>query len=153
MKIILSLSLPLVFFFGPLLHGAETGTITGRVVDGSTGLYLAGATVRVGETSAKTVTGSDGRYLIANVPEGKVTLVVDYLGLDGMKRTVEIQSGQTLQQDFEMGIDVVSLDTMVVEGALVGQARAINLQRTSPNLRNVIVSVLLGHLCDLGHFG
>lgn len=70
-------------FFLLLLIGvksfSQTGGLTGRVTDASTGGPLAGATVNVKGTKAATTTNGQGQFSFTNAPvEG--TLIVSYVG-------------------------------------------------------------------------
>ena len=62
----------------PAAAQAQTGTVAGRVFDGSNMRPLSGATVQVGDRGA--ISGDDGRFLITNVPVGPQTVRATILG-------------------------------------------------------------------------
>ena len=111
--------------------GQEAGAITGKIINGITGNYLQGADVRVVGSGAETTSGQGGHYFLRKVPAGTRTLIIKYIGLGSHEETVLVASGQTVRRDIEFGGEVVNLETLVVDGALVGQARALNLQKTA----------------------
>src|SRR5688572_24105533 len=69
--------------------GQTVGTITGRVYDQRTGKSLEGAVVRAVGTNAIDYTTSDGRFSLS-VPPGTANVEVEYVGLDTIRRTVNV---------------------------------------------------------------
>ena len=63
------------------LHAQQGGSVSGSVIDSSTGKYLEGADVSVDGTSIHTVTERQGSFVLANVPAGSHTITVSYPGL------------------------------------------------------------------------
>lgn len=148
MNIPMTCSIILMVAGSAFLRGEETGAIEGRIVDARSGFTLAGASIRVSGTSVEAVSGSNGDYTLRNLPGGSHTLIIDYLGLGRMEQTVVLATGQTVRQDLAMAGQVTRLERLVVEGSSVGQARAINLQKNSPNLRNIVASDAIGSFPD-----
>jgi TonB-dependent receptor len=58
---------------------AQTGRISGTVVDSKTGETLPGATILVEGTSRGASADFDGKFAINNVPAGKVSLLISYI--------------------------------------------------------------------------
>ncbi len=58
---------------------AQTGRISGTIMDAKTGETLPGATVLIEGTQRGASADFDGKFAINNVPAGKVTLVVSYI--------------------------------------------------------------------------
>jgi TonB-dependent receptor len=69
----------LTFLFLGVISQAQTGRISGTILDSKTGETLPGATVLVEGTAKGASADFDGKYVINNVPAGKVTLVVSYI--------------------------------------------------------------------------
>ena len=59
---------------------ARPADVAGRVVDVGTGQPVAGASVTVRGTAARTVTDGDGRFVLHDVPPGEWTWVIERLG-------------------------------------------------------------------------
>lgn len=126
---------------------AEAGDVRGRVVEAGSGLSLDGATVRVLGTDLRTTAGRGGFYELNNVPEGEATLEFGYLGLGQVQRTVAIGPG-TNTLDVRIEGQVFELDAFEVSGTIIGQARALNLQRRAATLSNVVAADAIGRFPD-----
>lgn len=126
--------------------GQSGGQLTGRVIDGATELALGGVRVSVAGTALETYSSTTGRYTLPAISDGAQTVVFDYLGYDSVTRSVNI-SGLT-RLDVQFGSDVVEMDAFVIEGALVGTARAINQQRAASSLTNIVASDEIGSFAD-----
>ncbi|HAP02290.1 MAG TPA: TonB-dependent receptor, partial [Bacteroidetes bacterium] len=73
------------------------GAISGVVTDAETSEPLIGATVAVLNTTNGTITDFDGKFILTNVPEGKCTIKVSYIGYESKEiPDVTIEKGQTL---------------------------------------------------------
>ena len=70
---------------------ATNGSLSGRVVDGSTGLPLSGASVAVKGTSLRGSSDGNGIFFIDDVPVGGAVLVVSRVGY----KTRELSVGVT----------------------------------------------------------
>lgn len=121
--------------------------IRGQVTEGESGLSLEGAKVRVAGTDLRTETGRGGFYELNNVPEGQATVVVSYLGLGEVERGLTVQSG-TNRLNVSMEGQIFELDAFEVSGTITGQARALNLQRSSATLSNVVAADAIGRFPD-----
>lgn len=83
-------------------------TVTGVVIDSSTGEPVIGASVLVKGTTVGNATNLDGRFTINNVPESAKHLIVSYIG---MKKTeVAIKANMKIFMDPEDA----SLDDVLV---------------------------------------
>lgn len=127
--------------------GGVTGTVAGRVVDATTRLALGGARVTVPGTTLETFTSATGDYVLVNVPAGVQTLAFGYVGYPEVTQTVTVAS-RVSNLDVAFGRDLVKLDTLVIAGDAVGQARAINAQRAAGTLTNIVASDELGRFPD-----
>lgn len=125
----------------------EAGDIRGRVQEAGSGLSLDGATVRILGTEISTTTGRGGFYELTNVPEGEATLQFGYLGLGQTQRTIEVGSG-VITLDVRMEGQVFEMDAFEVSGTIIGQARALNLQRSSATLSSVVSADAIGRFPD-----
>jgi TonB-dependent receptor len=75
----------LFFFFAITSITAQTGRISGTIVDAKTGETLPGATILVEGTTKGASADFDGKFAINNIPAGKVTLVVSYISYTSKK--------------------------------------------------------------------
>jgi outer membrane receptor protein involved in Fe transport len=106
----------LSFFFIPLiLKAGTTGKISGRVVDATTNEPLIGANVSVKETTLGTMTDIDGYYTINNIPPGKYSVVVGFVGFRKFTMTdVVIKIDLTTQVNPKLQPEAVQADEVVV---------------------------------------
>lgn len=99
---------------GPL--SAQTGSLTGRVVDAGTMRPLEGAQVSLVRRSLGVLARADGRFLIPAVPVGTHTLEVRFIGYKTETRQVTVTAGQTVSVDIALSTQAISLDELVVTG-------------------------------------
>ncbi len=128
---------------------ARPGVVEGRVVDAGTGDPLPGAKVVVTGSSAETSTDRDGTFRLGAVPAGSQTVVVTYLGWKEAAVEVTLASGATQHVDVRMSLAGYE-ETVVVAAELVldAQARALNQQKTAPNITNVVSADQIGSFPD-----
>ncbi len=105
-----------IVLMAPLTAWAQnTGSITGNVTDRSTGESLTGANVFVREISRGAVTDLDGNYTISQVPAGRYTVVVTYVGYRENRFSIEVGSG-AVRSDIQLEADLLGLEEVVVTG-------------------------------------
>lgn len=131
----------------------ETGTITGRVLNGGTGEYLRNAIISVVGTDISTAAEGGGYYRLSGVPAGAVRLNVTYTGLDQAEVTVAVPPGETVTQDFTLSSslydeELVKLGEYVVTSQREGNAKAIMEQRQAENQVKVISSDAMGNVSE-----
>ena len=73
---------------------AELGALTGKVVDGSTGLPINAAIVTVKGTPLRQSTDGDGFFLIEKVPAGGVVIEVSRPGYKSRELSVSVTPGE-----------------------------------------------------------
>lgn len=126
----------------------QTGSITGRVTDASTGEALFGANILLENTSIGTATNIDGEYTLQRLPAGEQTLVVRYLGYLTKKIEVTIVSGETLIRNISLEFDQVEGEEVIVGAQALGQALAIRQQLSSNTIVNVVSESRLREMAD-----
>jgi TonB-dependent receptor len=131
---------------GASLSAQSSGSLGGRVTDASTGLALSGARMTLAGTDLETYTGTAGDYSFGSVPPGSYSVEVNYVGYPGVARSVEVNGATRLNIAFNS--ETVELDKLVIEGAAVGTARAINQQRAAATLTNIVASDEIGNFPD-----
>lgn len=127
---------------------ASHGTVAGRVTDTATKLTLSGVRVAVRGTAVETYTTDSGDYVLREVPAGLQTIEFGYVGYGDVVLTVQVPAGATARLDAAFGGDAVHLDKFVIEGSLVGTARAINQQRAASTLTNIVAADEIGRFPD-----
>ena len=122
------------------------GVVTGTVTDPS-GRPLSGVLVLVDGTSIRASTDR-GLYRAVNVPAGSRTLTFRYIGYAPQTKSVTVVNGRTAVLDVKLTEAVTSLSAVEVRGQVVGQASALNQQRTASTIASVIDNELVGRLPD-----
>lgn len=101
-----------------------TQTLKGTVLDKAVKAPLIGATVRVGTGGA--ITDADGRFRIPNLPIGKYTLTITYLGYkDRIMPNVTLNAGKETDLTIELEESVLSSAEVVIT-AKVDKGKAQN---------------------------
>ena len=127
---------------------AQTGAISGRVIDASTGLALGGARVSILDTPLVAFTSPSGDYALAHVPAGPRSVEVSYVGYPTRTESLTVSENRTAQLNIFFGEEIVALDTLVIDGAAVGSARAINEQRAAATLTHIVAADAIGRFPD-----
>lgn len=125
------------------LHGAAQAeeapkkktdaNVYGHVVDKATHEHIAYAAVAVQGTVYGTTTDASGHYFLKNLPEGELILEVRALGYGAQQQSVHVRAGQTLELNFEVSQQGISMDEVVVSAS-----RTATLRREAPALVSVL---------------
>ncbi|MDT8435842.1 MAG: TonB-dependent receptor [Gemmatimonadota bacterium] len=106
-----------LFTAAPLFGQGSTGKIQGRVTDAATGAPIAGAQVRVENSTLGNITNDQGFYFINEVPAGLQTVEANFIGYRAVRIEDErILAGQTTTLNFELEQTAVELEAITVEG-------------------------------------
>jgi len=151
---VLSLPLPLLAQAQPgggagAGAGAATGVLLGDVKEALRGVALGGALVSV--AGQQVFTDSGGSFRLGGLPAGTHTLTIDFLGYERYTAQVSVRAGvavradATLQAAAETGRAAMQVE---IRGQRSAQALALNQQRASSNVVNVVSADLLGQFPD-----
>lgn len=99
MKILKTLLFFLIIFSFSQNVIAQTGSLRGFVYDKDNGEPIIFTTVYLYKTSYGTATDVNGYYNLANVPQGKYTLIITYIGYDTLKMEINIRANKILTQN------------------------------------------------------
>jgi TonB-dependent receptor len=134
----------LAIFLLPSLSGATSGdggapggsgVVSGAVKD-TAGAVLQGAQITLQPTATTVASDAQGEFVIPNVAPGTYTVTISYVGFNNSISTVVVNPGQTTLLSATMTVSSNS-QQVLVNADLVGDAAAINEQRTSANILNV----------------
>lgn len=117
---------------------AETATIKGKISDKITGDKLQFATVAIEGSSLGVATDVNGEFTLSNVPVGKQTVKVRYLGYKEYSKKIELKAGQVYEMNVELDPLSIMGEEVVVSAQIQGQRAAINQQRAA----NAIVDIV-----------
>jgi outer membrane receptor protein involved in Fe transport len=112
-----------------------SGSVTGTVKDAA-GAVLQGAQIALQPTATTVATDGQGNFLIPDVKPGTYTVTVSYVGFTTSTTTVVVNPGAPTPLSVVLTVGS-SNQQVIVNADLVGDAAAINEQRTSANILNV----------------
>ncbi len=115
-KIYIFLSFFLALFLVSTLAFAQGGKISGTVKDATSGEPLAGVTILVVGTTSGTTSDGQGNYSM-NVPAGKITIQVSYIGFENISQELNVSDGSSQTLDFQLKESDKSLEEIVVVGS------------------------------------
>jgi len=126
----------------------QSGNISGKVTDSQTGEPLPYSNILLVSTGFGTSAKVDGTFSIRNIPEGKYTIRVSYIGYKKIEETVEIVRNKTVELNFLMEPESLEGETVVITAQAIGQQHAINEQLNSLSVKNVVSSARIEELPD-----
>ena len=126
---------------GPTGEAGEPGIVRGVVRAADANAGLDGALITIEETGQTTSTDDLGRFRFANVPAGRYTVTVSYLGFAESSQVVDLEAGGDVTLPFQLAS---ALDVIVVRGSRSARAQALNQERTAANISTVLSSDFLG---------
>ncbi len=116
-KLILLSVLVLAFF--TFLNAGQTGKIAGKVIDSNTNEPLIGANVTLENTSLGAATNTNGEYFIINLPPGKYSIKVMYMGYKDV-----------IIQDARVSVDLTTtINIKMEQTAVTGESVTIVAER------------------------
>jgi TonB-linked SusC/RagA family outer membrane protein len=153
-----------LFWAAPV--AAQTGSVTGTILDSSTGQPLDAVQVSLevvgsGEVRYGGLSQASGRFLIINVPVAQYVLRAELLGFGTQTQVVDVIGGQATVIDFRMDPMAISLSEIVVTGVAgatqrtklpfdVAQVRVSDLPVPSVSMGQAIQGKVAGALVVQG---
>ena len=125
---------------------SATGSLTGRVSDAATGKSLQGAIVKVLGTPALDYTDAEGRFSLPGLPVGTYRVEVDYVGLDSAIQEVTVAADRSATLAFGLKSEALRLEAFTVAEQARGQALAVNQQKTSSGIINIVSEETFGSM-------
>lgn len=99
MRYFFSLSLLLCF---SLYAFSQTGRVSGKILDSSSGLPLADFHVFISNTTFQSFSDSTGSFVLTGIPEGNWVIEVRGFGWQTESKPIALRSGLTLTLDFQV---------------------------------------------------
>lgn len=107
--------------------------IVGHVIDKHTKEHLPYIKVVLKGTTIGTATDATGHYHLVNLPEGEFIIEVSAINYKKASREVSLKKGETLEMNFEIEEEMISLEEVVVSAN-----RSETTRRLAPTLVNVM---------------
>ncbi len=86
----------------------------GHVIDARSGEHIPFATVSVEGTTIGVTADATGHFYLKNLPEGELTILAESVGYKAAKQTIVARSGKSVEVNFEMSEETLSMDAVVV---------------------------------------
>src|SRR6202163_4516457 len=135
--------------YGPWMKQAAgqsgKGIITGTAKD-SPVAALSSTLIELQPAGRKVVSDDQGQFRITEVPSGQYTLSATYVGLNAFSTTVKVQAGQTVNVDPVLQVASQNDQVVVTAERLQGESEAINIERTSDEIVQVLPSRVVNSL-------
>ena len=116
-----------------LVPDDSDANFVGHVVNKSTQEHVPFVTLSLRNTAIKTMTDETGHFFLANLPEGTFVVEVSALGYQTVTKELTFKKGTTVEHNFEIEENSVSLSDVVVSANRNETAR-----RLAPTLVNVL---------------
>ncbi|WP_248724840.1 TonB-dependent receptor [Seonamhaeicola sp. ML3] len=126
---------------------AQNGNVQGTIIDDK-GLSVPFANVLIESLDRGVVSDADGNFLFIDVPSGKQTIKVMYIGYSDSEVEVQVNSGETVNVKIIIETKALELDGVVINGYNSGQAKALNAQKNKQNITNVVSTDQIGKFPD-----
>ena len=152
----LTLTLALCAFAATVAFSQAAAALSGRVTDGSKENVLRGARVTLtpvasseGAVPFATATDASGEFVFS-APAGEYNVAFDYLGLPAKTQRVTLSAppSDPGRSAVALGDDTLTLAAFSVTETRTGQTRALNQQRSSQNLTNIVSADYSGQFPD-----
>jgi outer membrane receptor protein involved in Fe transport len=108
---------------------AQTGSITGKVIDRSDREGLIGVNIIIRGTTFGTVTDLDGNYIIRNIRPGEYSIEFRYIGYESMLYTgIRVQAGESTTLNVELNPQAITASEDIV---IVGERPIFDVEQSS----------------------
>lgn len=111
--------------------------VFGHAVDKNTSEHISFITIRVKGSTLGTATDATGHFNLRNLPADELTVVASGVGYKTKEVKVKLESGKSIELNFEMEEDAVMLDNIVVSAN-----RNETRRREAPSIVNVVTAKL-----------
>ncbi len=124
------------------------GVVTGLVVEEGNELAITGASIRIAPLNREVFTDRGGRFVITGLPAGTYQLTTRYIGYAPVTNSVTVTDGSTQTVTFRIKPAETVLGTVAIVATRTGQAAALNQQKNSANVTNVVAADQIGRFPD-----
>jgi len=135
-------------FLVPLPILAQTGVVSGQIVDASSGLVLPGAYVLVEGEGLASNSDRNGRFRISRVPASEQTLIVEYMGYATMRIPVSVPAQGSVDVPVRLTVEAIEIEGVTAVGRQDGQARALQQQQSLMSISNIVAADQIGRFPD-----
>ncbi len=119
---------------------ADGASLSGYILERSSEEPMVGASVIIPGTNYGAVTNKSGFYAVTNLPPGKKTVVVKYIGYESLVDTLNFKKNQKIRRDFKITEGAVTTEEVSVEADRAEDESQITVSRVDipmPQLKNI----------------
>ena len=98
----------------PQRRKPSDANVHGHVIDARSGEHIPFATVSVEGTTIGVTADATGHFYLKNLPEGELTILAESVGYKARRRKIAARSGKSVEVNFEMSEETLSMDAVVV---------------------------------------
>ncbi len=108
----------LTFFliFSAAMFAQNSGKLIGNVKDARTNEFLPGVNLYILNSSLGTTTDDDGNFELLNIPVGKHTLRISFVGYKSITTKANISKNKTISISIELVPKVFNMDEVIISG-------------------------------------
>src|SRR3984893_7298200 len=143
--VFLALVLASGFCLTPAQAQTGKGPIMGTAKD-SAGAALSSTLIEIDPIGKRAVSDDQGQFRITEVPAGDYTLTASYVGFATFSAPVKVVAGQTITVDPVLQVASQNDQVIVTAERLQGEAAAINIERLSDDIVQVLPSRVINSL-------
>lgn len=96
------------------MKSTTDANIVGHVIDAATKKHMQYVTIAIKGTTIETLTDASGHYYLKNLPVGDFILTASSVGFITVEKEIILEKGKTIEVNFELEEDVLSLNDVVV---------------------------------------
>ncbi len=129
---------------------AQSGKITGKVLDGQSGGVLPDAVLKIENVNKGTASDLDGKFSFENVSTGEMSVKASYVGYVSQSVSVSVKAGEVVNVDFVLQPEGTLTDTVTVEATRIQNNDAAMLlkQQKAENIQDGISSQQIKRTSD-----
>ena len=130
----------------PASSAPNTGIVTGRIVDTENNI-LPGAAIVIENTHTGVTADINGYYSLTNLKPGTYTLRISYVGYEPVRKEIKVTESKVTENNVVMQSGV-ELGEVQVQGAFSAQRKALQMQKSSMGVMNVVSADQVGKFPD-----
>lgn len=139
------IGMALLLGFSPSLDAAS---LDGIISDGMSGSALEGASVKIPALNLETTTNRRGYFEFDDLEPGSYAVQVNYVGAQSQTVEASVREGESEMLELGLNLNVYELTDFSVSSYQSATARALNMQRSSENLKDIVASDQFGQFAD-----
>jgi len=128
---------------------AQSGIVSGQIIDAETGESLKGVSVGLSGTNSKVITDVNGRFILRSIPLGEHSLVISSLGYQNKERTISITDSERPYLNIELVADTIfEGDEIFMNRRKKANGLAINRQKEGVNFSYILTANQIDRFTD-----